>query len=125
MFDMSGGAKAAKQALRRALDGGLGFLRTRRPFETADEAMDVAQDPEVSDQPTVESEDWSAIPPNMTPRGPDLEEFAPVVTMKAKLAKDLVPLFCEGEDVGRVVIERASNELHIADELLVAYELWA
>ncbi len=82
--------------------------------------MDVAQDPEVSDQPTIEGEDRSAIPPNVTPGGWDLKEFAPVVTVEAKLSKDLVPLFSEGENVGRVAIERASNELHIAYKLLVA-----
>ena len=104
---------------------GLGVLRTRRPFETADEAMDVAQHPEVSDQVTVEGEDRSAVPPNMTPRRLDLKEFASVVAMEAKLSKHLVPLFPEGEDVGRVVLKRASNKPHVAYELFVPDEPWA
>src|SRR5436189_6254634 len=56
----------------------------------------------------------------MTPGRLHLEEFLPVVAMESKLSEDLIALFAEGKDVGRVAIESTGHEAHIADELLVA-----
>ena len=102
----------------------LGLWRTGRSLETCYEAVDVAQDPKVSDQLSIEREDRSAVPPDMPSCGLHLKELLPVIAMKPKLSEDLVTVLSEGEDVGRVAIERTRNELHIPYELLVANQLW-
>jgi len=122
-FDMSGGRREAQPAGGRLLDGGSGLWRTRCSFETCDEAVDVAQDPEISDQLSVEGEDRRAVPPDVPTGRIDVKKLASVIAMKSKLSEDLVPLFPEGKDVRRVAIERTGDELHIPDELLVADQL--
>src|SRR5687768_9386616 len=84
--------------------------------------MDVAQNPEVADELALERKDWSAVPPHMTPCRWDTEQLAPMVAMEAQFAKDLIALFPQGQDVGGVAVERSSDELNIANELLVPYE---
>lgn len=101
----------------------LGLLPTRPLFKPADESVDVPQDPKVPDQPILESEDRGPIPPDVTTSRLDVEELALVIAMETQLSKNLIPLFREGKDIGRVVVERISNELHIAYELLMANQL--
>ena len=74
----------------------------------------------IFDQLSVEGEDRNAVPPDMPPGGLDLKELSLVIAVKSKLSEDLVPVFSEGQDVGRVAVERIRNEPHIPYELLVA-----
>src|SRR5947208_5988360 len=92
-FEMSRGTKCAKRPLARPLDGRLGHLRTRRSLETRDEAMDIAQYPEISDQRSLEREDRRAVPPDMPSSGLHAEELFAVIAMEPELPEDLVSLF--------------------------------
>jgi hypothetical protein len=102
----------------------LGHSRTRLSLETCDETMDITQDPKIFDQLSVEREERDAVPPDMPSARLYVKELSSVIAMEPKLSEDLVPLFDEGKDVRRVAVEGAGNEPHIADELLVADQLW-
>src|SRR3954462_5488694 len=101
----------------------LALMRIGRSLEAADQAVNVTQDPEIPDQVTLEREDGSPIPPDVTAGRLDVEQRASMKAMETELPEDLVPLFCESEDIGRVVVEGLGNELHVADELRVPDQL--
>jgi hypothetical protein len=61
--------------------------------------VDVSKNPKVSNEFTFEREDRRAMPPDVTTRWWDAEELLPMMTMKAELAKDLVALFNERQNV--------------------------
>ena len=88
---------------------GLGHLRTWRSLEARDEAMDVARYPKISHEFPVEREDRRAVPPDMLLSGLHAKELFAVIAMEPELPEDLVPLFSESKDVGRVPLERTGT----------------
>ncbi len=57
-------------------------------LEAADEPMDVAENPQITNQLALEGEDRRTVPPHMPPGGLNAEELAPMAAVKAELAKD-------------------------------------
>ena len=87
--------------------------------------MDVAEDPKITDVRAFEREDGSRVPPNVPSARLDAKEFATVVSMETELAKDLVALLPEFEDVRGIPIERGGDKADVADELLMTHQLRA
>lgn len=71
--------------------------------------MHVTQDPKVPHQATFKCEHRRSVPPNVTTGRWHTEQFPPVEAMKTELAKDLVSLFNEGQDVTGVASQRSRD----------------